>query len=140
MNTKLILATLAGGILYFLLGWLIYGVLLMDFSMANTTQYAGLMKEMPDLLVLFLGNLSFALLMAWIFQKWANISSAGSGFSAGLFIGFLFAVTVDFMFYSMMNLYSITMVIVDIITTSVMSAIIGACIAWVLGFKSRTIS
>ena len=74
MNTKLILATLAGGILYFLLGWLIYGVLLMDFSMANTTQYAGLMKDMPDLLVLFLGNLSFALLMAWIFQKWANIS------------------------------------------------------------------
>lgn len=53
MNKKLLHATLAGGILFFLLGCLVYGVLLMDFYEANTKVYEGLNKEMPDLLLLF---------------------------------------------------------------------------------------
>ena len=35
MNSKVIIAALIGGIVAFLLGWLLYGVLLMDFMASN---------------------------------------------------------------------------------------------------------
>ncbi|MDP2890621.1 MAG: hypothetical protein Q8P34_16865 [Bacteroidota bacterium] len=37
-TNKILLGTLAGGVAFFLLGWLIYGILLMDFTMANYNQ------------------------------------------------------------------------------------------------------
>src|SRR3712207_8732781 len=48
MNIRILVATLAGGLTMFLLGWLIFGILLMDYFKANTIQYPGLMKETPD--------------------------------------------------------------------------------------------
>jgi hypothetical protein len=137
MNTKLILATLAGGILYFLLGWVVYGMFLMGFYQANTVVYDGLYKEMPNLILLFLANLAMAFLIAWIFQKWANISTLSGGFTAGLLIGFLIGLTNDLMFYSMMNLYTSTLLFVDIIVAAIVIGIVGACIGWVLGIGKK---
>ena len=37
---KIILGGLTGGFAYFMLGWLVYGVLLADFSKANYNQCA----------------------------------------------------------------------------------------------------
>lgn len=138
MNTKLILATLAGAILYFLLGWVIYGMLLMDFYEANTVIYEGLNKEMPDLLLLFLSNLAMSFLLAWIFQKWAQIHTLTGGLTAGLLIGFLIGTSIDFMFYSMMNLYTSTLLVVDIIVNTIVVGIIGACIGWILGMGKKS--
>lgn len=50
MNSKFIIASVAGGIASFLLGWLIYGILLMDFMKANSMYYANLMKEPPNMI------------------------------------------------------------------------------------------
>lgn len=35
MNMKILKGTVFGGIAYFLLGWLIYGILLMDFAASS---------------------------------------------------------------------------------------------------------
>ena len=138
MNTKLLLATLAGGILFFLLGWVVFGMLLMNFYEANTTVYEGLNKEMPDLLLLFLGNLSMAFLLSWIFQKWANINTMVDGLSGGLLFGFLYALSIDLMFYSMMNLFTPILLFVDVIVNTLMLGVIGACIGLILGMGKKT--
>jgi len=54
MKTKFMLAGLAGGVFYFFLGWLVYGILLMNFYESNTITYDGLNKEMPVSLILSL--------------------------------------------------------------------------------------
>ncbi|MBK7856274.1 MAG: hypothetical protein IPJ79_16525 [Bacteroidetes bacterium] len=49
MNKKVIAAAIAGAITTFMLGWLIYGMLLMDFMEANTVKYEGLMLNPQNL-------------------------------------------------------------------------------------------
>ena len=137
MNTKIILSAIVGSIIYFLLGWLIYGFLLMDFFIENTKQYDGLMYEMPNLLLVFLANLSLSYLVAFIFQKWAGIKTLSKGFSAGFFIGLLFSISVDLMFYASLDLYTPTAVVVDIIANSVIVALVGGSIGWILGFEKK---
>ncbi|MBL7843133.1 MAG: hypothetical protein JNK44_04650 [Cyclobacteriaceae bacterium] len=46
---KRILATLAGFVVFFLLGWLFYGILLMDFNAANSGTASGVMREETEM-------------------------------------------------------------------------------------------
>jgi len=60
MIKKLILAALAGSVIQFLLGWLIYGILLANFMNCNTSHYEGLMKDMETgsfIILIFLSGL-----------------------------------------------------------------------------------
>ena len=65
---KILRGTIFGGISNFLLGWVIYGILLMGFLSANMNQCAA----RPDEMIwwaLILSNLSAALLLT-LFLKW----------------------------------------------------------------------
>lgn len=133
MYTKILLATLLGGVVMFLLGWLVFGILLMDYYTANTTHYDGLMKEMPNLGLIFLANLLMAFLYAFIFQRWAGIRTFVGGLNGGMIIGLLFTLIMDLMFISGMNLYPASLIVVDVIVNTIMAGIVGGVIGWFLG-------
>lgn len=133
MNSKLLVAGLVSGITGFLLGWLVYGMLLMDFMTAHTTVYEGLMKEPPIVAGIFVSNLCWGLLYAYIYQKWANITDFKSGFSAGLIITGLMVISMDVFQYSFMNLGDPTMYAVDIIVSTLMGGLMAGVAGVVLG-------
>lgn len=133
MNKKVIAAAIAGAITTFMLGWLIYGMLLMDFMEANTVKYEGLMLNPPKLGVLFASHLVYALLFAWLFDKWINCRNFASGFTNGLIIAGLVVISIDLGFYAFMNLYNTTMMAVDIVVNSLIWAIAAGVIGFVLG-------
>ena len=133
MSTKAILAAVAGAIFAFLLGWLIYGILLMDFYEANTTHYDGLMKEMPNLVLIFLNNLIWSFLLAFIFYRWGAIKSMGNGMKGGIIIGLPVALSFDLYILAGMNLFTPTLVVVDVIVSTVMTALVGGLIGFILG-------
>lgn len=137
MNSKLIIATIAGGVAYFLLGWLIYGILLMDFYMANTIQYPGLWKEMPNLWLMFISNLLGAFLLAFIFHTWAGIKTFLGGLTGGLILGLILSLMWDLYFLSSMNLYSVSLVVADVLVGTLFTGIIGGLIGWILGFGKK---
>ncbi|MCX6235701.1 MAG: hypothetical protein NT175_13445 [Bacteroidetes bacterium] len=137
MNTRLIIATLVGGIVSFFLGWLIFGVLLMNYYEANTTQYAGLMREMPNIILMIIANLANAFLLAFIFQRWAGIKTIVKGLLGGMLVTFLIILSMDFYLLACMNLYTPTSIIVDIIVNTAFGGIIGGIIGWVLGFQKK---
>lgn len=137
MNLKTLYATIASFIVYFLLSWLVYGILLMDFYEANTIQYPGLMNEMPDMFLMIVGGLIWCFFFVYIFQKWAGIKTIGAGFSAGLFITFLIMLSFDLYFLASMNLLNYTIVVVDVVTASILGGITGAVIGFVLGFGEK---
>jgi hypothetical protein len=138
MKGRTVVAGLIGGIANFLLGWLIFGVLLMNWYTSQTTHYDGLVKEMPNLVLIFLSNLAIAFLVAIIYREWANVRTFMKGFLYGLVISFLFSVTVDFYIASMMNLYTTTLTVVDIIVSTIMGAVVNGLIGFVLGFGKKT--
>jgi hypothetical protein len=137
MNGRFFLATLAGTVVAFFLGWLIFGILLMGFYETNTTHYEGLMKQMPDMLPIILANLSMAFFLAFVFQRWANTRTFVKGFGNGIFITFLWILGFDLFFLASMNLYPLSVVVVDIIANTLLGGIVGGVVAWVLGYKNR---
>lgn len=134
MNIRVLVATLVGGLAMFLLGWLIFGILLMDFFKAHTLNYSGLMKETPNFVGLIVFNLAFAWLFAFIFDYWAKIRTFVAGLKGGALIMLPITVGIDFQYLAFMNLYTgYVPIIVDIVVATILGAIVGGVIGFVLG-------
>lgn len=137
MNARVLIAAVAGAIAYFLLGWLVYGILTPDFYAAHslTQYYIGLEKMPPNFLGIFVAGFAYTLLMAIIFGNWANINTVKNGAIAGTTLSLLFTLSVDLGMWATMNLYGRWIVVVDVLVNAVMGAVIGAVVALVLGYK-----
>jgi hypothetical protein len=136
MMKKLLLAAVAGSVVQFLLGWLVYGLLLAGFMSSQTTHYDGLMRDMNSgsfILLIYISGLAMSFFIAFIFQRWAKFEKFFMGLTAGMVLGFFMSLSYDLSSYAMMNLISLSGMIVDIITATVLTGILGAVIAWVLG-------
>jgi predicted cobalt transporter CbtA len=137
MNTRILIAAFAGAVIYFLLGWLVYGNLIVDFFAAHSMHYEGLEKMPPNLIGIFVSGFSFCLLLAVIFGNWANINTLKNGAMAGTAIGILVGLYVDLSLYSTLNLYGRQVVVVDVLLNALFGAILGAVIAWILGYRKN---
>lgn len=132
MNSKLFLAAIGGTVASFFLGWVVYGMLMMDFYKANTIVYAGLMKDPPVFWAIALGNLCTSTLLAWIFSK-IGITTFMRGATTGLWVGFLLTAWTYAFSHAFMNLYSVKLTVADLVVSSLFTAVIGGIIAMILG-------
>lgn len=133
---KLAIGSVAGGVVYFLLGYLCYGVLLKDFFDSNTNPNFVADMEKMTWWALILGNLFSGALLAYIFGK-ANVSTAGGGASTGFVVGLLVALSFDLIMYGVLHSTTIKAVAADVAVSAVMSAIAGAVVGWVLGMGKK---
>lgn len=125
MNAKnFLISGIVGGIVDFLLGWLFYGILFKD-----TFPTEG--KE--NMLFIFLGCMTFGLFLAYIFTKWAGITTLTTGLQAGAIIGLFIGVYSNFFMNSMTETPNLQTMGIDIAITMVMSAVVGATVALVYG-------
>ena len=135
--SKILLGGIAGGVTFFLLGWVIYGILLMDYTTANYNQCA--MRPMQDMIwwAMILSNLAFGFLLSTVFS-WSNTTVIMSGAKIAGIIGLLLSVSTDLSYYAMSTTFSnFTAVFVDIIVFTVMSSIAGVVVAWVMGMGKK---
>ena len=138
MNAKVLLAALAAGVATFLLGWVVYGMLLDPyFRTMLTPEGQAAVKDPPLVLGIFVSQFFWGLLLAVIYSRWASISTFKTGAIAGAIISFLIALSVDVSFYSMWNMSSINMVFIDPIASAVLGAVGGGVVGWVLGYGQR---
>lgn len=129
---KLVVGGIVGGILFFFLGWLLYGMLLMDFMNNNPGVVSGYSKETPDFLYLAIGNLLSGFMMAYIFIK-ANIKTLMGGLIMAAVVGLLFSASYDTSIYATTNLFSKKMMLADVLASVVIWAVSGAIVGLVLG-------
>jgi hypothetical protein len=140
MMKKLPLATVVGAVVQFLLGWLVYGVILAGFMESHTHHFEGLMKDMNTasfMILIFCSGLVMSFLIASIFQRWAKIKTFVDGFVGGLWFGFLFALSMDLYYLAAMNLMSKKGLLVDIICSTIITGIVGGIIGWILGMGKK---
>ena len=140
MIARLAAASVAGGIAFFVLGYLIYGLVLDPMFMrpALTPEAKAIMKEMPDFVPLVLSNIVSALLYAVIFDRWAGIRTFMGGLQGGAIIMFLFTLSLDLSFMAFMKLYTgYTPFVLDMIGATLMGAIGGGVIGMVLGLMHK---
>lgn len=139
MVKRLIVAGLVGGVAFFVLGFVIYGLVLDPMVMKpNMNTFPGLMKEMPDFVPLVLANIVSGLLLAYIFDQWASIRTFAGGLKGGAIVFFLIALSFQLMFASFWNLSKNYIPgVADVIGSTVMGAIAGGVIAQVLGMMNK---
>lgn len=137
MNKKTILGTIAGGVAYFLLGWLIYGLILGE-SMENQDSN-GFMRKNEEMIwwALILSNFIWAYFLTWIFQIKGTGGLAG-GLKYGAMAGLLMALGYDLGMYAMSNMFpDIKAVLFDVVMSTIMSCLTGAVIGLVIGMKQE---
>ncbi|MBK9800662.1 MAG: hypothetical protein IPP56_13440 [Bacteroidetes bacterium] len=139
MNTKkILLGSFAGAVTYFLLGWLIYGMLLMDYMTNSCPNIPGLNRNESEMLlwVMFISNLLSAFLMAYIFDL-AKISGWMNGMKQGAIIGFIITAAFDTGMYAMTFMLTKNWWMIDVLASTVMAAIVGAVVAAVMGMSDK---
>ncbi|MBL7850549.1 MAG: hypothetical protein JNN04_06575 [Cyclobacteriaceae bacterium] len=138
MDTKkLVMGTVVGGVVYFILGWIIYGMLLMDMLAEHNN--AACMRPEADMIwwAMIAGNVGFGALLTFVFLK-SGVASFGSGAQAGGMIAFLLSLSVDLMMYSTTNLMAdMTGMVIDIGASTVMGVLAGGAIGMVLGSGAK---
>ena len=134
MNSKnYFLAGILGGIVHFLLGWLIYGMLLMDYMEENAGPALGVNRVDMLLWSIGLGSLLYGFFLSYIFSCVGQVKTAATGAKSGAWVGFLVAGAIDFTMYGTTNISTLNAVAVDIVAATVLASITGAVVAWVLG-------
>ena len=135
---KLLIGGIIGGILYFLLGWLTYGMLLTDFMKNHPGTATGVDRAMDDFQYLYLviANLAMGFLLAYVFVK-SSIGSMASGLVTGGVIGLLVCVGFDSVIYATTNIVSKTAIAADVAAFTIMSAIVGAAVGMVMGMGKK---
>ena len=133
MSTKrFVRATVAGGIVLFLVGGLIYAVLAAGFFAANQGSAVGVMRETPDYVHLFLGQLVYGALLTVVIGKWAGQSGAPSGLRLGVVFGALLGFAMDLTMFGVSNISNITATLVDPFFVMIQMGLGGAIVGLVL--------
>jgi ABC-type molybdate transport system permease subunit len=138
MNTnKILVGGIVGGIVFFFLGWLIYGILLAGYMAANGNTC--IMRPMEQMIwwALIISNLVWGFLLAIIFS-WSNTTGWMAGAKKAAIFTLLLGLAIDLGYYSMSTMYSNMMaVFVDILTSVAMTTIGGAIIAWAMSMVKK---
>lgn len=124
MNVKnFLVAGIVGGIVDFLLGWIFYDKLFSDIYPAT--------PEMK-LEFIFLGCLTYGLLISYIFVKWAGITNVMTGLTSGAIIGLIYGLSINFFMYANMPM-NVQNFMIDVVITVIISAAVGAVVALING-------
>ena len=129
---KILRGTVFGGIVFFLLGWLVYGILLANFMEAQTDTSLNRPDDQMVWWAMILSNLVLGLLVTLVL-KWSNASKFTDGIQTGALFGLLFALSMDLMMYSMTSMITVTALIVDVIVMAILLAIVGLVIVLTWG-------
>ena len=82
MNKNVLISGIAGTIVYYLLGWLVYDILFPKMSTGD-----------ESMLGIFLGCLCYMFIYALIFVRWAHITTFKTGVTTGFVLGLLYALS-----------------------------------------------
>ena len=90
-----------------------------------------------DLGLMFVSNLLFGGLLAWVALRTGKANLVG-GAITGATVGLLVYLSIDLSFISMMNMYAnTTMLVVDVLASTVWATGVGAVAGLVLGWGAK---
>lgn len=132
MNTKCLVASVAGAVVLFVGGYVAYELVLGGFLEANMGSATGVMKESPNFLWIAVGQLASGGVLATALG-WKGATDAQGGARGGAKIGALLAVAFGFMTLGTMNISTLTWAIVDVVVAAVLWGVAGAVVGIMLG-------
>lgn len=131
-----LLATLAAAVVMFILGYLIWGIATVDFFEAHSLN--NIMKDPPDIPLIFVSNLIAGFILSSIYSKWARgYHSAGQGFEYGVAVGAFTGIAMGLMWYATSEWMDFTGYIAEAVIEIIYYGIVGVVIALVYKATSK---
>ncbi|WP_303318275.1 hypothetical protein Q4Q34_10775 [Flavivirga abyssicola] len=128
-----LISTIITTIWGFLGGWLLWGII-GDPMLADHTFSSGLMKEAPDMALLFIGCLVVGFAFSTMYSKWARGSHGISqGAQFGIWIGILIGLGSGLIDYSTSNLLDLSGTIINAAIYIVHYAVMGILASLIYG-------
>lgn len=131
---KFLLGGIIGGVVNFLLGWLVYGILLMDTMHKHSTHMPGVFRTEDNMIwwSLVLGNFALGFMITYVLMK-GNIKTVSGGATTGFVVGFLTSLGLDCIMYAQLNIFGRAMIGIDVAASALITAVVGAVVGWYLG-------
>lgn len=130
-TNKILVGGVVGGVVLFLVSWVVWGILLKDYMIANYNQC--FMNKDIIWWALIVSNIAVGLLFSTAFS-WAKTNGIVDGAKGAAIMGFLLTVFIDLQFYSMSSMFSgLGVVVLDFVLSTIVFAIGGAAVAWGMG-------
>lgn len=128
MNVKnFLVGGIVGGIVDFLMGWLIYGMLLKNTF--PVPEGAG----PENMLFIFLGCMSFGFLISYIFSQGEGISNVTAGIRMAIGVSLFMSLCTHFFDNMYTDSIDVKMLLIDVIAGMVLATAVGAAVAYVNG-------
>lgn len=128
MNVKnFLIGGIAGGVADFLMGWLVYGILLKD----TFPKPEGAGPE--NMLFIFLGCMCFGFLLSFIFAQGEGVSKCVPGIKVALGVGLFMSLCNNFFYAMYKDSMDVKMVVIDVVASLAIATVVGAVIGVVNG-------
>jgi hypothetical protein len=132
---EIIIASLAGAIGYFIIGWIVFEFILGTFMSNHMTKAVGFLKNEQDssLLWIFVSCLAYSLMLTILLSRWIGETTVGDGFVVGATIGGLISIMTSTYWWATSNLFSnFKPIIADVIAAIVTVGCMGMIISFTL--------
>ena len=129
---KLAIGSVVGAIVLFVLGYVIFDLLFLDYYVENAGAAAAGMRDSQIYWSILLGSLGYGALVTYMVGKRADAASIVGGLKAGALAGGLLWFTTNFTIYGYLDLWNLTVTVLDVVLETVRAAITGAVLALVL--------
>ena len=128
MNVKnFLIGGVVGGIVDFLMGWLVYGILLKD----TFPKPDGAGAE--NMMFIFLGCMAFGFMISYIFAQGEGISNYVTGIKVAAGVALFMSLANNFFYCMYKDSMDVKMVAIDVVASIVLASAVGAVIAMVNG-------
>ncbi len=129
---RLSVMVLTGTVVLFVLGFLLYVVLLGGFYSSHLGSASGVLRDVPIGWAMVIAHVALASMLLFVLEKAEAASFSGGLRVAGVF-GLLFGVAVAFDLYAVTNWSVLPVPFVEPFVTATRLALAGAAMAWVSG-------
>jgi hypothetical protein len=139
MNMRLIIAVLIGSVVSFLLGWLIFDILLGAYYESTMNVFKGLQRDEATvrLWAIYLAQLAWCALLGYVLSRQSGNYSIGSSFVTGAVVMGLAGGAFNLMMWATMNLAPYKLYVVDTAVNAVFGGVIAVIIGMIL--KPKTV-
>ncbi|MBT8488047.1 MAG: hypothetical protein HKN72_11240 [Gemmatimonadetes bacterium] len=129
---RVVMTVATGSIALFVLGFVMYVVLLGGFYEAYLGSATGVMRDVPIGWAMIISQVGLASMLAFVLHL-SDASSALDGLRVGGTFGLLFGVAVAFDLYAVTNWSTLPVPFVEPLVTATRLALASAAMGWVVG-------
>ncbi len=127
-TNKLIVAGLIGSIVHFFLGWIVYGILLMNTMQSHTNQSIFRKDEEMIFWSIIAGSLCFGFLLSYILEK-SKVTGLKNRTSLSVLVGLLMAAYINFSSFGTSTVY---IDIVGVLTDTLAGGLVAGFTGWTI--------